>query len=270
MISALTLTPSSPASYFPDQTLCRDWPWAVATTAPLTIFCDFDGPLMDVCQRYYKTYQLALMETQTYFQTQGQALPLTALNLAEFWGMKQAKRPDRDIATQSGLVGEHIDFFLDQVQVCVNQPLFLGEDRLQPGVRSALQQLVNLGARLAVITLRCQTQVVQILQQHQLSHFFSLICGTQDALAAYENYAVCKQALLQEAIQAMGLHQDQALWMIGDTEADVLAAQAMQIKTIALTCGMRDYPFLQRLQPTSIQTDLTAATQFLTKMAVAL
>jgi phosphoglycolate phosphatase len=222
---------------------------------------------MDVCQRYYKTYQLALTETQAYFQSQGQILHLTPLSLAEFWAMKQAKRPDRDIATQSGLAGEYIDFFLDQVQVCVNQPLFLGEDRLQPGVRSALQQLVNLGARLAVITLRCQSQVVQILQQYQLSHFFNFIGGTQDSQAAYQNYAVCKQALLQKAMQAMGLHQGQSLWMIGDTEADVLAAQAMQIKTIALTCGMRDYPFLQSLQPTSIQTDLAAATQFLTEIS---
>jgi len=47
--------------------------------------------------------------------------------------------------------------------------------------------------------------------------------------------------------------------MIGDTEADVLAGKAMSIPTIAVTCGIRSYNYLQKLQPTRIHTDLLSA-----------
>ena len=225
----------------------------------LTIFCDLDGPLIDVSQRYYKTYQLALAETQAYTLAQGETASLKPLSLDQFWTMKQSKRPDIEIADLSGLSGPWIDFFMQQVQTIVNQPLLLQEDRLQPGVHQALEHLLNQGAQLAVVTLRCQDQVEQVLHQHQLARYFRLVRGTDDTQAAYKNYAVCKQALIQDAINAMGLTHYEQIWMIGDTEADVLAAQAMKIKTIALTCGMRNYAFLHSLRPTSIQSNLPAA-----------
>lgn len=262
-----TLTTSSPMPNLPPTATRNDWPTPLSSSQ-LTIFCDLDGPLIDVSQRYYKTYQLALAETQVHVQALGKPLALTPLSLAQFWRMKQAKRPDIEIAYLSGLTGEHLDFFLAQVQSLVNQPILLREDRLQPDVHFALEQLLVQGAQLAVVTLRCQEQVVQILQQYNLTHFFKFIRGTQDTQAAYKNYAVHKQALLREAMEAMGISSHQQMWMIGDTEADVLAAQAMKVKTIALTCGMRNYSFLEGLRPTSIKNNLTDATQFISKAAV--
>lgn len=251
------------------QTVVQDdWPGS-PIASQLTIFCDLDGPLIDVSQRYYRTYQLALAETQAYIQAQGEALSLIPLSIDQFWSMKQSKRPDIEIAHLSGLSDNYIDFFMQQVQAIVNQPLLLHEDRLQPGVHEALEQLLNQGAQLAVVTLRCQSQVDQVLHQHHLTRYFRLIRGTDDAQAAYKNYAVCKQALIQDAINAMGLTNHQQIWMIGDTEADVLAAQAMKIKTVALTCGMRNYAFLSSLRPTSIQSNLPTATQLICNLAVA-
>lgn len=237
-------------------------------TSQLTIFCDLDGPLIDVSQRYYTTYQLALAETQAYIQTQAETVSLTPLSLDQFWSMKQAKRPDIEIADLSGLSGHYIDFFMHQVQAMVNQPLLLQEDRLQPGVHKALEQLLKQGAQLAVVTLRCQAQVDQVLRQHHLTHYFRLIRGTDDTQAAYQNYAVCKQVLIQDTIHAMGLTNYQPIWMIGDTEADVLAAQAMQINTVALTCGMRNYAFLNGLRPTSIQSSLATASKYILSSSV--
>lgn len=245
-----------------------NWPRSQGTSQ-LTIFCDLDGPLIDVSQRYYKTYQLALAETQAQAQAQGETLTLTPMSLAQFWSMKQSKRPDIEIAYLSGLSGHHIDFFMQQVQAIVNQPLLLQEDRLQTGVHEALEGLMQQGAQLALVTLRCQAQVDQILHQHQLTRYFRLARGTHDQQAAYKNYAVCKQALIQDAITAMGLTSHQPIWMIGDTEADVLAAQAMKIKTVALTCGMRNYTFLHSLSPTSIQGSLAEAAQWISDLAVA-
>ncbi len=36
-------------------------------STPLTIFCDFDGPLVDVSERYYATYQRALTQTRQFY-----------------------------------------------------------------------------------------------------------------------------------------------------------------------------------------------------------
>lgn len=267
-MGAPTLSTPKPLSHTPRSAVRTDWS-TPSTLSQVTVFCDLDGPLIDVCQRYYKTYQLALTETQAHFQCRGYCLSLTPLQLSEFWAMKQSKQPDVAIASKSGLVGEQIEVFLQQVKGIVNQPLLLCEDRLQPGVEAALQQLVDHGAQLAVVTLRCQAQAVQILRQYNLDRYFRLIRGTHETEAAYQNYAICKQVLLQETMQALGLGPEQSMWMIGDTEADVFAAQGMKIQSIAVTCGMRNHAFLHSLQPTSIQANLTAAMQLLMERSVA-
>ena len=34
---------------------------------PITVFCDFDGPIVDVSDRYYSTYHLALTDTAAFY-----------------------------------------------------------------------------------------------------------------------------------------------------------------------------------------------------------
>lgn len=80
---------------------------------PLTVFCDFDGPIVDVSNRYYKTYQIALADTQATYQAQGFILPIHLLTKQQFWKMKQDRVPDIEIAMRSGLQEEQIDFFWD-------------------------------------------------------------------------------------------------------------------------------------------------------------
>jgi phosphoglycolate phosphatase len=232
----------------------------------IQIFCDLDGPLVDVSRRYYKTYQLAISEVQ--HQMQGRAL-LTPLSESQFWQMKQERRPDRDIAFCSGLRHEQIDRFLASVTDLVNHPTLLQEDRVQPGAVQALQLLSRLGASLSVVTLRCQAQATQLLQQFQLDSFFDRVCGTDDRSAAYQNYTESKQALLQILMAQRNSSDHHQHWMIGDTEADVQAGQALGLSTVALTCGMRSHSYLQRLQPTTVQANLTSATQYLLAQATA-
>ena len=230
-------------------------------SGPMTVFCDLDGPLIDVSRRYYKTYELAIAQTQAHYQAQGQTLPLTPLSPHQFWQLKQERIPDEDIAFRSGFRYGQIDQFLDTVRALVNQPSLLGEDCLQPGVEEALGQLHRLGVRLAVVTLRCQSQAVELLQKYNLAHWFTWIRGTQEQGAAYANYADYKQALLAEVLAQT--EPAEQCWMIGDTEADVLAAQAVGIGAIAVTCGIRSRNYLQKLQPTQIYSDLAVATRFL-------
>ena len=224
----------------------------------MQIFCDLDGPLIDVSKRYYKTYQLAIAEVQKSFSAS-----LTPLSEAAFWQMKQERTPDADIAYFSGLQPEQTDLFLEKVLDIVNQPVMLEEDRLQPGVLQSLELLKRLGVSLSVVTLRCQDEALRLIKQFQLDSFFDQVCGTQDQDAAYQNYTQSKQALLQTLIDQLEDSESRQRWIIGDTEADVQAGQALGLLTVALTCGMRSQSYLERLQPTTVQADLVSATRYL-------
>lgn len=240
----------------------------------LTVFCDFDGPIVDVSDRYYATYQLALEDTQEfYLRRQGITLPIGQLKKQQFWQMKQDRVPDVEIAMRSGLQGEQIDFFMKRVIEIVNQPALLQKDRMQPGMSWALALLHSQGVRLVLVTLRCQSQATQILRNHGLTRLFSGIYGTNDRDAAYHNYAEGKTQLLAKAISETmassyaepsltSEHQTSA-WMIGDTEADIIAGQALSIPTIALTCGIRSRLYLKQFKPTRIHTDLLSAAHYL-------
>jgi len=240
----------------------QHWRRPLATvdkSSRMTIFCDLDGPLIDVSDRYYQTYQLGLARIQALYQLHGLTLPIQFLSKHQFWQMKQDRTPDTEIAMRSGLQAEQIDYFLNGVRQLVNQPTLLEKDQLQPGVRWALAFLHSCGYRLAVVTLRSQSQAVELLQKYELAHLFTAIYGTEEALTAYHNYAESKQRLLAQVLSDYPLRPSERAWMIGDTEADVLAGQALDIPTIALTCGIRSASYLHQLQPTRIHSDLLSA-----------
>jgi phosphoglycolate phosphatase len=232
-----------------------------------TVFCDFDGPVVDVSDRYYLTYQMALADTDRFYrefspQLRGeQQLPSPVLSKDQFWQMKQNRIPDRDIASKSGLTDETIDFFMARVVKIVNRPELLQLDKLQPGVTWALNFLKTNGVKLILVTLRDRLEATSILEQHGLRSLFTGIYGTDDSRVAYQNYAEIKTELLDRAMRehlpATANPQDS--WMVGDTEADILAGRTMGIPTIGLTCGIRSHHQLSELQPTSIEPDLLSA-----------
>ncbi len=243
----------------------------------ITVFCDFDGPIVDVSDRYYSTYYQALTDTARFY-SELSAQRSTSIDIlrgfpvltkAQFWQMKQNRLPDRDIARQSGLSEEsQIDFFLHRVVEIVNRADLLQQDKIQPGVTWALGLLKAQGTKLILVTLRDRDEAIGILEQSGLRQLFTGIYGTSNSEAAYQNYSEIKTQLLKRAMhehQITTKNLDHS-WMIGDTEADVLAGQATGISTIALTCGIRSHHQLTQLQPTRIESDLLCAAHHLVGM----
>jgi phosphoglycolate phosphatase len=230
-----------------------------------TLFCDFDGPIADVSDRYYSTYRQALRDTLALYRAAGMDLPVRFLTKAQFWHMKQTRVPDTTIADWSGLNAEQADCFLARVNEIVNQPTLLAQDRLQPGVREALDRLQAQGVRVVIVTLRQASQVMQFLYDHDLAAMVHQIYGANDAETAYPNRIEHKVASLREAIadqQRLG-RSLYGSWMIGDTEADIRAGQVAHIPTIGLTCGIRSASYLADFQPTRLMGSLRGAIQFL-------
>lgn len=234
-----------------------------------TIFCDFDGPIVDVSERYYATYRQGLERVQRAAQASGSSLGLRYLSKSQFWTFKQNRVPDRQIAHWSGLEGNRIDHFLDQVNRIVNHASLLDHDRLQPRAYEGLTMLQQGGVRIVLVTLRPPDQVMQFLAKHRLDWAISDLHGTANRQAAYANQANHKIERLQAAIAAQQRqgHSLRHAWMIGDTEADIMAGQTLGLETIALTCGIRSGSYLQTFRPTQILPDLWTAAQRLQQQA---
>jgi phosphoglycolate phosphatase-like HAD superfamily hydrolase len=228
------------------------------------LFCDFDGPIVDVSERYYRTYRLGISTLQASHQEDcGDALPLQILSKNQFWWMKRNRVADTDIAIRSGIPADLVDTFLQQVQRIVNHPHLLQWDALQPGAECAIHQLKRMGIRLVLVTLRHPRQVQAFLQSHDLSQYIDEIFGASDINAAHLNRTEQKVALLERAITAQRQqgYQTFPTCMVGDTEADIIAGQQAGVITVALTSGIRSREFLKRYQPTSIESTLLKAVQ---------
>lgn len=228
------------------------------------LFCDFDGPIVDVSERYYRTYRLGLSTLQASYQEKhGEPLALQVLSKNQFWWMKRNRVVDTDIAIRSGVPVELVETLLQQVQRIVNHPHLLQWDTLQPGADTAIYQLKRKGIRLVLVTLRHARQVQAFLQAQDLSQYIDEIFGASDVNAAHLNRAEQKVVLLERAIAAQKSqgYQIQPTCMIGDTEADIIAGQRAGIATVALTNGIRSQEYLKRYQPTSIESNLLNALQ---------
>jgi phosphoglycolate phosphatase-like HAD superfamily hydrolase len=219
----------------------------------LTLFCDFDGPIVDVSERYYSTYQLALDYTQTFYASQGIKITVKPMIKADFWQMKRDRICDLEIAMRSGLQEAEIPFFMESVEKIVNHPSLLKKDKIHPGVNWALALLHSKGIKLVLVTLRREEQVNQILSNYGLKRLFSGIYGGEELNFAYRNNNDVKIQLLKQAIAD---HESETAYMIGDTEADILAAQKAGIPAIALTCGIRSQSYLEYFHPDYICQDL--------------
>ncbi|WP_197064806.1 HAD family hydrolase [Leptolyngbya sp. KIOST-1] len=235
-----------------------------------TIFCDFDGPIADVSERYYATYRQGLEWVQAQAQLQGTEVAIRYLSKAQFWTFKQNRVPDRQIAHWSGLEAGHIDAFLTQVSCIVNHATLLDRDRVQPQARAGLELLRQCGVRVVLVTLRPPDQVMQFLNQHDLHWAISDLYGMPRVDAAYTNQASHKVERLRAAIatQRRQGYDLRHAWMVGDTEADIMAGQTLGIDTVAVTCGIRSSSYLQSFRPTHLLPDLWTACQKLQQRTI--
>lgn len=259
-MSVCDFSPSIESS-FPGKPAYKQMAKQIGGAAPKrVVFCDFDGPIVDVSERYYQTYRTGLLAIE---QQQGydQFLNLKPLSKKQFWQMKQDRVADIEIAVRSGLPADLFKPFMRQIERLVNHPSLLRWDCLQPAAEAALKYFKQRNLCLVVVTLRHPRQVQDFLQAQGIEHLIDEVYGVADINAAHANRVDQKHKLLMEAIaqqQAQG-YLTQNSWMVGDTEADVLAGQALGLSTAALSCGVRSESYLQGLKPSRIYNSLMTA-----------
>lgn len=225
------------------------------------LFTDFDGPIMDVSERYYRVYLDCIAHVRL---PQQRVIPLSK---AEFWQRKRAQVPELEIARQSGLIQEgQAQQFLRYRQQVIHTPAYFEYDQIMPTAIGALKLAQSRGIELGIMTMRRQSELEPVLHRYQLTQFFPRdrrFCLRDDYVKTGDTFD--KPLLMQKAIATLPPVEQQ--WIVGDTEADILAGKRYLVHTIAILSGIRDCERLKLQQPDHILPDLASAVRHILQTA---
>ncbi len=216
---------------------------------------------MDVSERYYQVYNYCLDQVQQAGQD------LQYLSKAEFWQRKRAKVPELEIGLESGLSPQQAQDFAHIRHETIHTLPYLSYDQPLPEVKSILRSLQEQGIDLVLMTMRRVRELDEALERNQLTQFFPLnrrYCLGNDYQKTGDTND--KPLLMKRAMTE--LPPAETVWMVGDTEADILAAQQVNIPAIAVLSGIRNREQLERYQPDEIVPNLAAAAHLFVRCAM--
>lgn len=222
----------------------------------MRIITDFDGPIMDLSDRYYHVYQICLAKVKHPNQS------LNILTKDEFWILKRAQISERQIGIESGLTTTQAEVFKKMRDRHAHQLQYLALDRVVPGSIAALEQIQASGSELLVMTLRRTCELEPAFEQYDLGRFFQphyRYCLPDDYIKHGDVRA--KTQLMARSLTE--LKPEPNTWTIGDTEADIIAAKTHNIKVIGVLSGIRDRDRLEQHQPDKIVSNLADAVKFI-------
>lgn len=201
------------------------------------VLFDLDGTLLDTPQAI--TRELINAVRQITGRTQppelvaslvGRPLPMVCARLT-------------GTSTDSPLTQQVIAAYRDAYRTRI---IPAASDLVFPGVRSGLARLTEHGAALAVVTSKEHASAETILQAAGLGSWFRAVVGVDDT-----EHPKPHPASVRKAIALIGA-TPAATVMVGDTEHDILAGQAVPVSTVAVTYGVGLPSRLVRLRPTAV------------------
>ncbi|MHC5594751.1 MAG: HAD family hydrolase [Nostoc sp.] len=218
----------------------------------LRLITDFDGPIIDVSERYYRVYQFCLDKTRRPNQV------VRELPKGEFWQLKRSRIPEKQIALSSGLDETQAQEFAQLRRETVHTEHYFNYDTLAPGAVDALLKIQEAGIDLAVMTMRRVRELDYAFNKYDLGRFFPenrRYCLSNDYIKTRD--IEDKPLLMARALKELPSAAD--TWMVGDTEADITAAKNHGIKVMAVELGIRDRTQLELYHPDLIVKDFSTA-----------
>ncbi|WP_041699239.1 HAD family hydrolase [Thalassoporum mexicanum] len=217
------------------------------------LFTDFDGPIMDVSERYYQVYLYCLARIKLPNQL------VNTLTKAEFWHCKRSQIPETEIALKSGLTEySQPERFAKLRRNTVHTEPYFKYDRLNEMAIAALEQAQAEGLELAVMTMRRVCELDPAIEAYDLGRFFPperRFCLANDYVKTQD--VQDKTRSMANALKT--LPQATSQWMVGDTEADIIAGKTHGIYTIGVLSGIRSQERLELNQPEKIVNNLAEA-----------
>jgi phosphoglycolate phosphatase len=203
---------------------------------PPTLVFDLDGTVLDVSARHHHVYSTVCA-----------SLGGEPLDRAAYWNLKRQRTGWPEILAQSGLSDGQVTAFETKFVELIELPDSLGFDVLFP---EAIPVLTRLAAtyRCTLVTLRSSTTALRAqLAVFALTPFFEAI----ESGAAGADPAFQKARMIRKTVPA-----DDPAVVIGDSEADVTAANALGYVSIAVSSGIRDRDILALDNPGYLVDDI--------------
>jgi phosphoglycolate phosphatase-like HAD superfamily hydrolase len=207
------------------------------SSPPTTVVFDLDGTLLDVSGRHH-----------TVYSTLCSSYDANALDRPTYWRLKRLRAGWPQILAASGLAPERFDAFEADFNARIELPENLGFDVLVPGALPLLtkvaahQVCVLVAMRASAPALRAELGVLS------LRPFFE---ATETAAGLGEPAFKVRAGLIRKMVPG-----GTPAIVIGDTEADVMAASALGYPSIAVCSGFREREILEQQEPTYVVDDL--------------
>lgn len=195
------------------------------------VFIDLDGTLIDIAPRHYRVYEACVCSYG------GKALPLD-----KYWQFKRNDTSWSDILLLSGvdvsLEGDFLKLFISKIE----SPEELSQDRLFADSLGTLEKLRDRHNLYLLSLRRNDLALNQEIDELGIRRFFKQILSGHSET---KSGTLTKKA---EIIRSIGV-DPQSVVVIGDTEADIVAAQDIGATSIALRSGIRSDKFLAATNP---------------------
>lgn len=197
-------------------------------------FFDLDGPILDVKHKYHGFYA-------EYLSAYGIA---AILDLDTFWSHKKTKTNQTEILAKSQC--HHLSETYQPVfKARIEDTVYLKRDILQVGAAEFIRCLQSNYRTVLVTMRRNKTTLLQQLQDMGiLGHFHKVLCAADHPNPEPPYWMVKRDLMLTLK------DQGPAVAIIGDTETDMRAGQAVGIHTIAVENGIRTRELLEKENPT--------------------
>jgi len=208
------------------------------------ILFDLDGTLIDSTE--------AILESFAYaFQSFGETVPSDERIKAEI-----GHPLDMMFATlgvEENKIWDHVAAYKEHYRKISREKTFL-----LPGAKDAVV-LAKSHATLGVVTTKTAKYSIELLEHMGLMQYFDVLIGREDVTHPKPDPEPIYKALSKLSCDTNNI------WMIGDTQMDMLAAKAAKINSAGLTCGYGSFESLEKYTNNIFENALDAVT-FIAKL----
>lgn len=210
---------------------------------------DFDGPIIDVSDRYYKAYVESLKESNIPKEQ--------ILSKEDYWKLKRNRISDLEIGILSGLGVRESKKAGELRKELAFVKEYHALDKIFNDAISTLNELKAKNILFFLVTLRQHNHLAYAIKHFKLEKYFN----DENSFCIQDGHKIHndiqdKHILLVNATNKLNLNPKDT-WMIGDTDTDIHAARlAGYGKIIAISRGIRSKEQLELLKPDHLVTNL--------------